>query len=65
MTLNLPHIHHSNKPELHIPHTAKLDKSLKIATFSFVFNALSQFGGKRHIVPRRQDAVGGPEHGEG
>ena len=33
--------------------------------FSFVFNHLCEFGGKGRIVPRRQDAGGGPEQSEG
>ena len=43
MTLNHPQIHHSNKPELHTQHTAKLDKSSEKATFFFIFSMLSQF----------------------
>jgi len=41
------------------------NKSSEKATFSFIYKHLSWFNGKGRIVPRRQDAVGGPECNEG
>ena len=43
MTLNLPHIHHSNKPELHTQHTAIEYREPEKALFSFKIKHLYGF----------------------
>ena len=44
---------------------SELNKSSEKATFSLLFKRLRGFGGKGRIMPRRQDAGGGPEQSEG
>ena len=44
---------------------SELNKASEMVLFSLFYKRLSEFAGKGRVVPRRQDAGGGPEQGEG
>ena len=44
---------------------SELNKASEMVLFSLFYNLLYEFGGKGRIMPRRQDAGGGPEQSEG